>query len=232
MPPFRNKLLCELEEPIIRRLDPRPIQLEARHEIEFPGEPLRNLFFIEEGIASMTATFLDGSQVEVGICGPESVLGASCLTGTRRSLNRVYMQVAGAGYLVGRDRAIAEFKRGEIFHDLCLCYLQAQFIQSAQTAACNARHSVTQRLARWLLLCSDRVGAQTFNIAQEFIADMLGASRPTISVAASEFQHQELIRYRRGTIEILNHQGLEARSCECYRTVRDYLNNFYRAFKE
>jgi len=125
----------------------------------------------------MTATFRDGIQVEVALAGPEAILGASSMMGTRRSLNRVYMHVGGHGFSSPIEAAALEFKRGEQFHDLTLRSLQAQFIQSAQTAGCNARHSIEQRLARWLLLCADRNAGRVLLLSHIYWADMVGCTR-------------------------------------------------------
>ena len=149
---YKNEILRRLDPEIIERLELHPIDLPVNHEIEFPGQSIDHLFFVEGGIASMTATFEDGVQVEIALAGHESVLGSSSMMGTKHSLNRVYMQVGGHGFTSRTGTATREFKRGGAFHDLTLRYLQAQFLQSAQTAGCNARHTVEQRLARWLLL--------------------------------------------------------------------------------
>jgi CRP-like cAMP-binding protein len=223
---FRNVILQRLPPVVIDRLDLQRVELPVNREIEFPGSGIGNLFFIEEGIASMTVTFQDGFEVEVALGGPESILGTSSMMGTRRSLNRVYMQIGGYGYSSVMAVATREFKRGEQFHDLTLRYVQAQFIQSAQTAGCNARHSVEQRMARWLLLCSDRVGDRVLPLSHEYMADMLGATRSSVTVVAGHLQERGLIHYTRGKITLLDLAGLEGISCECYRAVRDHLRSF------
>jgi CRP-like cAMP-binding protein len=223
---YKNSLLQRLDADSIARLDLHPIDLPVTREIEYPGNHIEHLFFIEEGMASMTANFEDGFQVEIALAGYESVLGSSAMMGTRRSLNRVYMQVGGYGFSSRTATATEEFERGEAFHDLTLRYLQAQFIQSAQTAGCNARHSVEQRLARWLLLCADRNGGRVLPLSQEYMADMLGASRSTVTVIAGHFQQRNLIQYSRGKIHLVDLAGLEAVSCECYRVVRDHLADY------
>jgi CRP-like cAMP-binding protein len=223
---FQNSILKAMQPDVIRRLDLQPVDLPVNREIEFPGNCIEHLFFIEEGIASMTATFEDGFQVEVALAGSESVLGVSSLMGTRRSLNRVYMQIGGFGFSSNTPAATREFNRGEVFHDLTLRYIQAQFIQSAQTAGCNARHTVEQRLARWLLLCADRNKNRILPLSQEYIADMLGTARTTVTVIAGEFQRRNLIEYSRGKIRLIDRPGLEALSCECYRVVRSHLEDY------
>ena len=222
---FKNTILQRLSPEVIDRLELQRVELPVSREIEFPGSGIANLFFIEEGIASMTVTFQDGFEVEVALAGPESILGTSSMMGTRRSLNRVYMQIGGYGYSSMLSMATKEFKRGEQFHDLTLRYLQAQFIQSAQTAGCNARHSIEQRMARWLLLCADRVGDSVLPLSHEFLADMLGVTRPSVSQVAGQLQAMGLIQYTRGKVKLLDLPGLERLSCECYRVVRDHLHS-------
>ena len=174
----------------------------------------------------MTTTFEDGFQVEVGMFGCEAVIGASYLFGTRRSLNKIYIQLAGHGFMTKSEVAAREFQRYERFHDLVLRYSQAQLMQTAQSAGCNARHQLEQRLARWLLLCRDRANMETMNLTQEFLADMLGVGRPTVSVAAEGLQRRGLIAHQRGRVTIIDREELEGSSCECYRIVRDHLNGY------
>ena len=112
---FQNALLKNLDREIIERLSLRPVKLERLHELEFPGNAIEHLFFVEEGMASMTATFNDGSQVEVCMFGYESVIGVSALMGTKRSLNRIYMQIEGSGFSCTVEAARKEFLRCATF---------------------------------------------------------------------------------------------------------------------
>jgi CRP-like cAMP-binding protein len=204
----------------------QPVKFELKHEIENPGNPIDRLYFLEEGMASMTTTFKDGSQVEVGMFGYESVIGVSALMGTKKSLNRVYTQIAGHGYSCQVEDARREFRLGGAFQFLALRYVQAQLVQAMQSAGCNAKHSFEQRLARWLLLCADRAHIDTFKISHEFLADMLGGRRPTISTTAGILKRKGLIEYTRGEIRILDVPGLTKTSCECYLIIKDYLDNY------
>jgi hypothetical protein len=136
------------------------------------------------------------------------------------------MQVEGWGYQSKIARAAKEFSLHGEFHQLVLRYTQAQFIQSTQTAGCNAHHPLEQRLARWLLLCHDRIGNGHIAISQEFIAQMLGARRTTISLIAGRFKKAGLINYMRGKITIEDRAALEQISCECYATVREHLLHY------
>jgi hypothetical protein len=146
--------------------------------------------------------------------------------GTKRSLNRVYTQIAGSGFAAKLELARLEFARGGIFQLLALRYVQAQLVQAMQSAGCNSRHNFEQRLARWLLICADRARTDTFALSQEYLTDMLGATRSTVSIAASALKAAGLIDYVRGTVRILDASSLEERACECYRVIKDHLDNY------
>jgi hypothetical protein len=134
---YANTLLQSFDSELIDRLHLKSVAFKVGHEIEFPGKPIKHLFFLEEGMASMTTTFKDGSEVEVGMFGYESVIGVSSLMGTKQSLNRVYTQIAGWGYRCRFDAAAAEFGRCGPFQRLALRYVQAQLVQCAQSAVCS-----------------------------------------------------------------------------------------------
>jgi CRP-like cAMP-binding protein len=223
---YANTLLQSFDSELIARLQLKPIAFEVGHEIEFPGKPIKHLFFLEEGMASMTTTFSNGREVEVGMFGYESVIGVSALMGTKQSLNRVYTQIAGWGYRCKFEAAAAEFYRYGPFQRLTLRYVQAQLVQSAQSTGCNAEHSHEQRLARWLLICADRVHSNQFKMSQEFLSHMLGNTRPTVTLAAGRLKQEQLITYTRGEITIVDRRGLEQRACECYGIIKQHLDNF------
>ncbi len=223
--PFKNTLLRHLDPQILEALQLRPIELELKRDLEIPGRPIEHIYFIEEGIGSMTTLFEDGSQVEVSMFGYESAIGISALMGTKHSLNRIFMQLAGRGFVSPVRAAAKEFAKNGEFHALALRYVQAQLTQSTQNAACNARHSHEQRLARWLLICCDRAKRDRLEMAQEFVSEMLGSTRSTVSIAASAFKAKGLVDYSRGHIRVLDSKGLEKEACECYRVVRDHLES-------
>jgi len=223
---FKNTLLKALDVETIARLRLRPVTFELEHEIEFPGNSIEHLYFVEVGMASMTTTFTNGSQVEVGMFGYESVIGVSGLMGTKRSLNRVYTQIEGYGYSSPLEAARKEFDLAGLFQKLALRYVQAQLVQAIQSAGCNASHSFEQRLARWLLICADRAHSDTFKMSHEFLSDMLGSTRSTVSITAAQLKHENLIEYTRGVIRIVDAKGLEKRSCECYSIIKHHLDNY------
>lgn len=223
---FRNKLLRALDLEITGRLELEPLELPAGQEIENPGQPIDNLIFLEDGVGSMTTTFTDDFQVEVGLFGYESVMGGSALIGTKLSLNKVYMQMSGHGHSCPTGLAIEEFSRFGRFHDVVLRYQQALLIQACQSVGCMSHHVLAQRFSRWLLLCADRSQSDVLHLTHEYLGHMLGTNRSTVSTVAAELQAEGLINYSRGKVTITNRKGLEARSCNCYRVVRDHLDNY------
>lgn len=224
--PYVNTLLRHMDAGVLSRLRLRRVALPLRFELETPGAPIEHLYFLEEGIASMTTCFENGVQVETSMFGYESVVGVSALMGVKHSLNRIFMQLPGYGYQSPVRATREEFQRNGVFQKLTLRYVQAQLTLSTQNAACNATHTYEQRLARWLLICSDRAKHDNLEMAQEFVSEMLGSTRSTVSIAAGHLKAMGLIDYNRGHIALLDKRGLEAEACECYRVVRDYLESF------
>lgn len=223
---FRNLILQRLDESAIERLQLRSMELELGQVLERPGGRIERLVFVEEGIGSMTTTFEDGSQVESGMFGPESAIGAGGLMGMRYSINHIAVQIPGRAWVARCDTADVEFRRQEGFRDMVLRYMQSQVLQASQSAGCNARHNIQQRLSRWLLLCRDRLTTDTLQLTQEFLAAMLGVERPAVSVVARQFQERGLIEHSRGRVRITDRAGLEAAACECYRVASRELRAF------
>jgi len=223
---YRNVILRNLAAETINRLHLRPLKLELRHALEEPGERVNHVFFLESGIASVTVRFKDGFEVEAGMYGHDSLSGISAFMGTRGSLNASYIQIAGHGYSCSIEHAATEFGLGGHFPSLALRAVQAQFVQSMQSAGCDAHHEMEPRLARWILLCSDRTETDSFALSHEFVATMLGARRSSVSIAAGNLKKRGLIQYTRNNIHLADRPGLEATACECYGVLRDYLCNF------
>lgn len=223
---FNNTLLRHLNAETIQRLKLRRVNLALRQDLEVPGQAIQHVYFVEQGIGSMTTIFRDGFEVEVSMFGYESAVGISALMGTKHSLNRVFMQLAGYGFSSPLCAASAEFARFGEFHHLALRYVQAQLTQATQSAACNVHHNHEQRFARWILICSDRAKQDVMALSQEFLADMLGSARPTVTATARILKSQGLITYSRGIIRILDRTGLEKQACECYQVVKNHLENF------
>jgi len=168
-------------------------------------------------------------MVEVATVGREGVLGVSALLNGDPSPSAAMVQgETDTCYRMPADVFRAEVDRKDAFHDLMVRYAQALGGFIMQSTACNAVHSVEQRLARWLLLAHDRVGKDEFSLTQEFVAMMLGVSRPTVTVIAGTLQKAGLITYHRGHLTIVDREKLEAASCECYRTATELLTNVTR----
>lgn len=218
-----NKLLTALSSKTYKRLAP---QLDA---VEFPlGKILYHpkqiidyVYFPRFTAVSMVNIFEDGSMVEVGVIGREGVVGASLLSGDDISQHQAIVQIADGGWRLKAKAFKREMESNGELAGLTRRYTQALFTQVSQTAACNRMHPIVQRLARWLLLMQDRMESDTLNLTHEFIATMLGARRAGVSIAASALQKAGIIKYRRGTVTILDQKMLEDASCECHRVVRD-----------
>jgi CRP-like cAMP-binding protein len=223
---FKNTLLNALDVDILARLRLNHVTFPLRYEMEQPHSPIKHLYFLETGMASMTASFLDGSQVEVGTFGHESIIGISALMGARRSLNHVYTQIAGYGYSCAIERAQEEFRNAGKFQYCALRYVQAQLDQATRSVGCNAKHKFEPRLARWLLTCRDRADSEKFSMSHELLSIMLGGTRSTVTIAAGQLKAKGLIEYSRGVIRILDHEGLEKAACECYATIKNHLKNY------
>jgi CRP-like cAMP-binding protein len=176
-------------------------------------------YFLEGGICSIVATMENGASVEVGLIGREGFVGTAAVLDTGRSPNYHFMQIPGYGY-----RMKAQVLRG--LADTCtplrLCLLrsvQGLLVQIAQTAACNRLHDLEERMARWLLMCRDRVQSDQILVTQEFLATMLGTRRSSVTVAAGILQKAGIITCSRGRVAILDHAGLADAACECYQVV-------------
>lgn len=178
-------------------------------------------YFLEEGMASVVVNLEDGATVEVGVIGFEGVVGIPILLGTSGAPGKTFMQIAGSGFRIKAQHLRNAFEQpGELRHYVQK-YMQAFIVQSAQTAACNRLHNIEERLARWLLTCRDRVKTDQLHLTQEFLGQMLGAPRTTVTLAAGLLHQAGLIDYSRGMVTIQNRTALERAACECYQIVRD-----------
>ncbi len=220
----KNTVLRHLEPETIQRLNLRRVELEVNQDLEFPGRPIRQIVFLEEGIGSMTTTFIDGSQVEVGMFGYESVIGVSALMGGGRSPNRVSMQLGGWGFAGTVKTVKTEFDRCADFHHRVLRYVQCRLLEAAQSVGCNAMHPLQQRLARWLLICADRANTTRLPLSQQYLSHMLGVTRTSVSVTAGQLKEEGLIDYKRSVINVRDRSALERKACECYDVVRRQLD--------
>lgn len=178
------------------------------------------VYFPLDAIVSLLYVLDDGASAEIAVVGREGLVGIALFMGGESTTNRAVVQSAGRGLRLRASIMMEEFNRaGPVMH-LLLRYTQALITQMSQTAVCNRHHSLDQQLCRWLLLSLDRLNTPDLHMTQELIANMLGVRREGVTEAAGTLQKACLIRYHRGHITVLDREGLERRTCECYRVVK------------
>ena len=219
---IRNGLLAILSEQDWAHLSPylQAVKLPFGQTVLAAGGPVDAVLFIEAGMLSMLVTLEDGSQVEAGITGPEGMVGLPLIFGDDHSITDSRVQLGGTALRIGAAELFAAMNASPTLRGLLLRYAQAFLAQVTQTAACNARHPIENRLGRWLLIAHDCAEMDDFAMTQEFMAIMLGVNRPGVTIAARMLSQAGLIRYARGRMTITDRPGLEAAACECYRMVR------------
>lgn len=183
------------------------------------GRTLSHVYFPTTAIVSLLNVMEDGASAEIAVVGNEGLVGIALFMGGESTPSRAVVQSAGYGFRLPAHTIKQDFSRAPVLH-LLLRYTQALITQMAQTAACNRHHSLDQQLCRWLLVSLDRLQDNELAMTQELIANMLGVRREGVTESALKLQHAGLIRYARGHITVLDRQGLERRSCECYAVVK------------
>lgn len=218
---FRNELLRALPAEELGRLRPHlvPITLVTSQVLHEAEAPIDEMFFLESGLAFLAADTGSG-LVEVGTTGRDGFVGLPVLLSPEPvSVHRAFVQIPGRAYRL-RAAVLREMSGAlPVLHDRCLRYVQVMLMQNSQIAACNARHELPGRLARWLLMSRDRIDGDDLPVTQEFLSAMLGVRRAGISVVANALQSQGLIRQSRGRITLLDRAGLEEKACSCYRII-------------
>jgi CRP-like cAMP-binding protein len=221
-----NRLLAALPpdeyKRIVQSLD--PVSLKLKTFLHRAGEPIEHVYFPGSGFCSMLTVLKDGAMVEVATIGREGMVGVSAiLDGNTVPATTMVQGETDLCYRMKAEAFRREISRRGAFSELLARYAQALVGFIMQSTACNAVHSVEQRLARWLLMARDRMGSDEFLLTQEFVAMMLGVTRPTVTIVARTLQKAGLITYHRGRLKILDRERLEEASCECYRTATDLL---------
>jgi len=225
-PPPLNYLLASLPAADYDRLAPAfdVMPLKLRETLHKAGEAVRYVYFPGGGFVSVVTVLENGSMVEVATIGREGVAGLTALLDDIASPSETLVQAEmDVCYRMTTKAFRQEMDHRGAFYALVTRYTYAFFGVIAQSTACNAVHSIEQRLARWLLLARDRVEKDDFPLTQEFVAMMLGATRPTVTLVAGTLQRSGLITYQRGHVTIVDRQKLEVASCECYRTSTEML---------
>jgi CRP-like cAMP-binding protein len=222
----RNSLLLAMPsreyDLVCRYLE--PVELPHHLILQQPAEKIQFAYFLNQGLASLVVLTRDGRSVEVAIVGKEGMVGTALAVGLWQEPCRAIMQMPGNGLRIKSDVLEKILLVAPELRLILNRYVLLQGLQVAQIAACNRLHPIEQRLARWFLMCQDRVDSELLPVTHEFLAQMLGTGRPSVSLAAGNLQRAGLIENLRGTVRILDRKELEASACECYRAIQHFSN--------
>jgi CRP-like cAMP-binding protein len=225
---IQNHILESLPPEEYERIVPHleEIRMKLGDVLSFPDEKIEYVHFPKRGIISVCAVMRDGSQVEVGVVGNEGMSGLPVLFDTKTVPLQSMVQIPDGAVRMKAEAFKLEIEHCPYLRQSLMHYAQAFYIQAAQSAACNRLHPLGGRLARWMLLCQDRMQSDLLPLTHEVMSIMLGVRRAGVSVAANELRKANLIDYQRGLIRIVDRNGLEAVTCECYGVLRKAFDRF------
>jgi len=225
----RNRLLAALDPTDLAFLAPhlRQVPLKQGVLLQESGDAIDHVYFPQSGMISLLAVMEAGNGVETATIGREGAVGVMAGLGGRTATGRAVVQLSGSFLQIATAAFQSAVGRSPAMRELIARYNDAQVTLVYQVAGCNALHPVTTRLCRWLLQTHDRGDGDAIPLTQEFLSEMLGVQRTTVTTLARELQTLGLIHYRRGRIEILDRAGLEKRACECYETARRKIDAVY-----
>ena len=217
-----NRLLDRLPEAEFQRLLPlwEPISLPQGHELCRQNGPMSHVYFPTSGMCSVVGATDEGKVVETDTVGNEGMIGIPVVLGLDFTPSTVISQVSGKALRMSAPSFLRALEPGGPMDRVLRRFIAFSLRYAYQTVVCNVQHSVEERMCRWLLLTQDRVGKEEFVLTQEFLAEMLGVRRQTVTVFAGTLQSAGLISYRRGTMRIIHREGLEEASCECYELTK------------
>jgi CRP-like cAMP-binding protein len=223
-----NRLFGALETASRRRIDPylEPVTLKLGVIVCEAGGLLKHAYFPQGAVLSLLTVLENGSAIETANIGREGAFGLFAAMYSRVSFNRCLVQLEGGMVRCPIELLQSEFKRSEYVRDLFVSYSETLLSQVQQSVACNAMHSTEERMCRWLLMMHDRAEGEALPYTHEFLSHMLGANRKSVTLAARSLQTAGLISYRRGQIQVLDRDGLEKASCECYAVVKERFDAF------
>ena len=203
-----------------------PVYLESGSKIYDYDQLIEYLYFATTATASLQALLGEGLAIEVAVVGREGVVGLEALLGNRRAVTRVVAQLPGEFLRIPLEIMRHEFNRNGVFQRLILLFTGTLFSVVSRNSVCSARHSVKQRFSRWLLTVHDRGGSDNIPLTQEFIAQLLGSRRATITLVAHELQNAKAISCSRGMTRVLDRKLLAELACECYHLNKQDLDRY------
>ena len=220
----KNRLLSSLAVEEYAQLAPhlRPVKMELGTTLGCSSNGSNFAYFPTSSVISLICDMENGATAEVALAGNDGLVGTSLFLGGNTATNRAIVGIAGEALRLDASALQEQFARCRSFQRVLLRYTETLISQISLTAACNRMHKLEKRLCRWLLLIRDRTTSDEFVMTQEFIANMLGGRRETVTVAAGHLQDAGLIHYTRGRLRIMDHAGLENSVCECYRPVASF----------
>jgi CRP-like cAMP-binding protein len=230
-----NQLLASMSAETLKRLKPQLslVHVDSGKVLYGVDDKVEFVYFPRRGaMVSLLAVTEEGDTAEVGVTGYEGAIGLQAVLGGFNNTFDYLVQLTGDAWKLKAEMLRTEFRRDQPFQNAIMRYMQASFAQISQTALCNRLHNVEERISRWLLLCHDRANSDVMPITQEFLADMLGSGRPTVTVTAKKLQRRRMIEYHRGNVRILDRKGLERTACECYGIVRNHLDSYASKWAE
>jgi CRP-like cAMP-binding protein len=227
---IHNEILLGLSskecEPLLLELE--MVRLKVHQVLHETGDALKSAYFCNTGMVSILSVFPDGKSVEVGLVGKEGFVGLPLVAGFKTASNRAIAQIEGTAFRVDAKTLAAFLAKSPKLERSLQQYSQISAVQTTQIAACNRLHEVNERLARWLLMCADRVESNQLPLTQEFLAQMLGTRRSSVTVAAGILQKAGLIANGRGYVKIVDRRKLQEAACECYGIMQQQIEDWQR----
>ncbi len=226
---FRNRLLLAMRPADLALLKPhlKEVPMIQGTMLQEQGERIDHVYFPHSGMISLVAVMKQGESIETATVGREGAVGAVSGLGPRHAFTRGVVQMPGHASQIPTVKFQAVVEQSTDIRDIIVRHNELLLAQVQQSCACNALHEAEARLCRWLLQSRDRGDSDTVPITQEFLAQMLGVRRTTVTMVASALQDAGLIRYQRGRIEILERKKLEERACECYHVVSREIDQYF-----
>jgi CRP-like cAMP-binding protein len=219
---IHNKILLGLPPREAELLIPKLefVRLKVHHVLHEPGDTLKSAYFPNSGLVSILSVFPDGKCVEVGLVGREGFIGLPLVAGFRTANTRAIIQIEASAFRIDADNLAAILQQSRMLDRRLQQFSQVLAMEVTQVAACNRLHEVNERLARWLLMSADRVESNCVPLTQEFLANMLGTRRSSVTVAAGMLEKAGLIANSRGRVDIIDRKKLEEAACDCYQMMR------------